>query len=362
MTRGAALGFARLRPITARALGRIRPRGLEAVANKIVELDRGRHWSARPLLYPAGETERITGHHQDADPQANLALIQCQDAWQGPTRAYLLENVLIADGTLMGASWTFSLKKQKRRLIISGSIDVFDEAAVSSTSATEKYFGHWLRDQLTTELLISDWGLPAIALPGTVRASEAGYRNAADLIAHQPAAAMVERLWVFDDFEITDHRVSRLERLRSRIRGSAHQSSPELIFLSRGEAAKGRLLVNEREIALRLKRLGFKTIYPDRMPVPDLIDALSGARVVVGPEGSAFANALMCAPEGVILIQIQSPKNFNLHYRLYCEALNMTLGFIVGEEVSSEGYRLDPIRLESFLSNEVMPKSSALPQ
>lgn len=343
-------GIARLRPVTSRIMLKVRPRSLSEVAKHSVELGAGRFWSARPLLYPPGEMDRIIGHHRDSDPIHNMALIECDNVWQGPIRAYQLEDVIIADGTLLARDWVGHIRKQARRALLPPIEVHLKEAAMASTAPSERYFGHWLRDQLTTEILIGDMNLRSLAMPGTTRSSEPGYRAATGLAAEKLPLARVSTLWVFDDVGITDHRIARIERLRKLVRAHDRKCGPRRLFLSRGKQAVGRILDNETQLAEALATLGFLTVYPETMSVPDLIDAFANADLVVGAEGSAFAHALVCAPREATFLILKSPDHFNLHYRLYCEAMDMQLGVLIGESTGPDSFRVEMPRLQDFIA------------
>lgn len=330
----------RLRSFTGRLANRILPRGPSAVAKEVEILDRGRRWKARPIIHLPGELDRILGHHPDSKPSLNMALIDCKERSQGPTVRYRLENVLLAEGAVLLPLWACPIIDMKRRLIIAGDIPEISEGALCSTPVSEKYFGHWLRDQLPHEILAADLGLLPLALKGVDRPSEPGYRDLTGLQARPVATAFVRNLHMFDDFEINDHRVDRINRLRTLIRQSVENNGPEIVYIARGGNGVGREMLNELELIEHLEKRGITCIFPEVASPAETARCLKSARIVVGPEGSAMSHAFCAMPEGATMLQIQPPRQFNLHYRIYLEALNMRHGIVFGEDQGYDGYTM----------------------
>jgi capsular polysaccharide biosynthesis protein len=78
----------------------------------------------------------------------------------------------------------------------------------------------------------------------------------------------------------------------------------DLLFVSRRDA-KVRRVINESEVEAKLLALGFSSVVPGEMSVPDQIRRFSRARVVVGAHGAAFGNLVFCAP-GTHVIEMNS--------------------------------------------------------
>ena len=53
-----------------------------------------------------------------------------------------------------------------------------------------------------------------------------------------------------------------------------------------------------------------------------------------------MSHAFCAMPEGATMLQIQPPRQFNLHYRIYLEALNMRHGIVFGEDQGYDGYTM----------------------
>jgi capsular polysaccharide biosynthesis protein len=78
---------------------------------------------------------------------------------------------------------------------------------------------------------------------------------------------------------------------------------PRLVYASRRQLGSWREFANEPEIESALAALGFVVISPETMTLDEQIAAFSRAEVVVGPHGSALANAGF-APPGCLIVDI----------------------------------------------------------
>ncbi|NVD45441.1 glycosyltransferase 61 family protein [Qipengyuania atrilutea] len=330
-------------PITSRLSQRIRHRSIEEVASKVVTFDEGRNWNARPLVHLPGELDKITGHHPDSTPARNIALIDCNGVRQGASKAYLLKDALVADGTILTKSYVQYVRDQSRRWFLPRISKYHGEAALVSTEVSERYFGHWLHDQLPLEILVHEQGHVPISVAGTIRPSELGYRTLSKLACEKTELMEIENLWVHRDFEVTSDRMRRLELLRNRLRTAkpAQKHSADIVFLKRGPNAVGRSLIDEDRISSELERHGVRTILPEAMQPDEIVDALKNAKIAIGAEGSAFAHAICALPSGASILTLLGPNQFNLHWRLYCEALNLEYGIIVGETTGTDSFSVN---------------------
>lgn len=331
----------RIRPITSRMFRRFGRQSLQRKSEEVVILDEGRVWNARPLIHLPGELDRIKGDHPQTDPSVNRDLITCLNHHQGPTRAHRLRDVVVADGCAMGSGWVLTLRDERRRPLLPRLEEFSKPAALCSTMVSERFFGHWLRDQLPHEILADDLALVPVALRGTGRVNENEYRSLTKLDAYKPGPALFRSMWIFDDHQITDHRVARIRRLRSLIRSSVAGGGKDIVYVARGRGGVGRTLSNEAELTEALQARGVAVLYPETQSVREIISTLNNATVVIGPEGSAMAHALCAMPEGSTLIQIQPPYQFNMHYRIYTEALDIAFGVVIGDHVEEGRYAID---------------------
>jgi hypothetical protein len=93
------------------------------------------------------------------------------------------------------------------------------------------------------------------------------------------------------------------QRLRSVAPRDCGDSSPKLIYASRRGLGSWREFVNEAEIEAALSSAGFNVLLPESMTLDEQMAAFARAEVIVGPHGSALANAGF-APAGCLIVSI----------------------------------------------------------
>lgn len=283
------------------------------------------------------ERDRVLGHAPLAVPENNWSWLESPTIRQGATRAHLLRDIVIADGTLLSATACRAIRQEKRRLMLPSRIRPIAEAAFCSTFVTERFFGHFLLDGLTSEVLAREQNWRALMLGRTTYSHEADYREAAGLPGERVALARADRLWVLDDCELNANRIARLKHLRGTIRGHGRREARN-VFISRGALGVGRVMLNEVEVVEALSNRGFDILYPEETSAGEIVERLGDARIVVAVEGSAIAHAIMAAPRRAGLMVIQPPRNFNMPYRVYTSAIGMTFGYTVGDALVGETF------------------------
>lgn len=80
----------------------------------------------------------------------------------------------------------------------------------------------------------------------------------------------------------------------------------EQIYLSRRDSLKA-MVADEAEMEAALAARGFVIIRPETLTVRELVGVIRGARIVVGPSGTALANVLFTARETKV-IEIRPPS------------------------------------------------------
>lgn len=93
------------------------------------------------------------------------------------------------------------------------------------------------------------------------------------------------------------------QRLRSVAPRDCGDASPRLIYATRRAVGSWREFDNEAEIETVLSSAGFSVLQPERMTLDEQIAEFARAEVIVGPHGSALANAGF-APPGCLIVSI----------------------------------------------------------
>jgi capsular polysaccharide biosynthesis protein len=122
------------------------------------------------------------------------------------------------------------------------------------------------------------------------------------------------------------------------------RSGPEKIYLSRSSQQRRRL-VNEAELAARLKGLGFVAVQPERLSVAEQAAWFSAARCVVAPHGAGLTNLVFAPPDAPVL-ELFHPHYHNPCYQNLAAACGQSYASLDGQVVSqTEGklmeYTLD---------------------
>ncbi|MGU3341866.1 glycosyltransferase family 61 protein [Methylobacterium mesophilicum] len=176
----------------------------------------------------------------------------------------------------------------------------------------------------------------------------------------KPGRPFYDTVWPADIFAAVRERI--LDRARER--GILSDRTDRRLFISR-KAFTQRALLNEEEIAERLRPLGFEVIYPETMSFLEQVDAFHSAALVVGSSSSALSNALFCRPGCRILGLIHEELAFNFRgYTSFIEAGGARILFLRGRTLHRPGvhafhvsYTVDPgkvVAAVAALENEVV--------
>jgi hypothetical protein len=122
------------------------------------------------------------------------------------------------------------------------------------------------------------------------------------------------------------------------------------ILLSRPEQSSRQY--NHAEIIGIAEELGFETLVPEKVDLIELWSKLSIARIVIGPQGAAWANSLVCG-ENSYGLQWAGGGLRGSHFDSIAALSAMPLEQFVGEGDFNSSYRLDPVVFRSRLATLV---------
>ena len=321
-----------LRPTTYRLRSKLlaRPnRGSRSVER--LEIAPGSRVRTAAAVFLPGEADRIVAAIDSSDLASERCSVGEIDVENHATIAYRYEDGLIADGCWYAADEYDVMRAQHRRPLILGSAPHFDEAQLCTDLTSERFFGHWFCDGLSMELLAADRAITPMALTGTNRFHEDGYRRLVALQCEKVDVATVGTLWVVDDRGYNSHRVQRLRRLRSTLRSNVKGQGNRLVFVDRGNTGAARNLVNRDRLLDRLTHEGFVVIQPEAMQAADIASALVDAKLVVGVEGSQLKHSMLTLADGAGIMAIQPPDRFNVWNKHVAQCLGLNFGFVVGD-------------------------------
>lgn len=334
-------------PVLSRAKAKMRPAPpLLDIATEMRELEPGSTFEMRPAIGLPGELDRVTGF--DGEGEFQLDRLNSAVQVEGPTISYCLPDSQLADFTVYCGGRFSVLRSGRKRPIIIGTADRFDEAQLCTTSCAETFFGHFLREVLPLELLAQQRGVTPLAFNRKPWVHETGYRDLLDLAPVTISFAKVGKLWITDERALNGGWVSRFETLRARAKAKLSPGKESLIFLRRGRLGTGRFLGNEDQLADDLSAIGFRILEPETMEPADLVAAMSSARLVVCLEGSAQQHAFLAMPAGSAFLSIQPANRFNTIGRVIADRVGVQFAYVVADAAGSE-CRLDPARLRKTL-------------
>jgi capsular polysaccharide biosynthesis protein len=147
-------------------------------------------------------------------------------------------------------------------------------------------------------LVSSSTGLWQVFLEAT-RAAGISHRKLVN--HHNLPSISVRKLYVVDGFTLTDEYLSPLladyARTIRRHYGFGNIKPTRRLYVTRG-AEDGRQVFNEGELWQLLRDKGFEMIRPESLSWPEQVRLFSEASHVVGPMGSALANAVFTPAGG----------------------------------------------------------------
>lgn len=108
----------------------------------------------------------------------------------------------------------------------------------------------------------------------------------------------------------------------------------ERIYVARslpGNSHNARQLMNESELAQKLRQLGFAVIQPETLEFPEQVRAFSGARIIIGLGGAGMFNAVFAKP-GTQLVTIESSMNWVASHVNLFASCGLNCGVIIGRQ------------------------------
>lgn len=333
---------------------------LQSQAVKTWDIAPGGLGMAPPAFYLPNQLERVTGweealffpHEHPRRTMEGIGQVE-----HGPTRGYLLKDVWMIDGAIYkgnAKSWLTPPAGWLPGIHIENEID---RAALFCTAGGNKWFGSWLMDDCITYPLARDEGVPVTTAPFANNVSVArngilhapDYENWLDMRPVRLRNAFFRELVIFDDISHNRNKHLRFrgmgEKLLSHVNVSAHPG----VFILRGGRGESRLLLNEMEVAERLRdRRGFRILDPAKSDVATIVATCAGARTVVGIEGSQLIHGINVLPPGGSLLVLQPPNRFICFFKYLTDRDQQNFGFVVGTP-AGDGFTINPDEVERTL-------------
>ena len=300
-----------------------------------------------PAIFLENDLDKITAVMEDTTLEQEMARIRGGEIEHAATIAYSIADCELLDGSLYKSSARLPLTKQPQQLVGATVNEFIEEAALASSYYGSFYFGHWLTDDLTLYLAAEPLAKPVIPAR-TPYGHEQGYLDLLNIQAHAVTRARFGNLVIFDDFGQNAFKRQRYQELRTRLLNIAPATTGARVFIRRGQQGAARALTNATEIEHILQSQGFHILDPENSTVAEIVKTLSGARLVVGLEGSHMLHCIYTMAENGGICILQPPYRFNNVLKNYSDCLGMTYGFVTGRACDG-GFAIDTSELLQVL-------------
>ncbi|TNF63897.1 MAG: glycosyltransferase family 61 protein [Burkholderiales bacterium] len=305
----------------------------------------------RPALFPPGALERCLGLSPWRDWQTEQALIRGDPVVHAATQAYLLRNAVFAGTHLYLGPCKHRVGHGEARYL---EPDLpprqhVPEAHLASVWTGADFFGSFLRDNLTLEMIPSAQDRK-IGARGKRHRHAAGYRDLLGLPEPPiPGHARIDRLTIYRDYGQNQFKRQRYDSLRSRLRASV-PGSPGApgVFLRRGTDGEARRLLNEEALLERLAAKGFRIVDPAHAESVQIAAQMLDAPIVIAVEGSHLSHAVYTLAAGGAFLVIQPPDRFALPFKEFADCMEMRFAFVVARPADG-GFVVDTGEIDMML-------------
>jgi capsular polysaccharide biosynthesis protein len=293
-----------------------------------------------PAVFLESSLGRITGTERPGEMPAQMKRIRGGVVTHEPITAYAIRDATVCDGRIFKSRYyqvvVGNQPRMSRNMLRA---ERRDSGVLVATFDGSIYFGHWLTDDLPLEILGQEIGAAfSISRPLTKHQRE--YARTVGELAPTIQAAKFSELIVLRDHAQGKSKRERFEKIRSKILRDVPYERHRGVMICRGVTGQRRRLINEDEIATRLRSNGFRILHPESLSVAEIISQIAGASIVIGVEGSQLLHAHYCmAPTGSYLT-LQPPNRFSNIIKGFADIFDRGYGLVVGHQVG-EDFRID---------------------
>jgi hypothetical protein len=306
--------------------------------------------AALPALYDEADLGKVTGAPVNTTLDWQFAKLSRRSIRHRRVGAHRLRDVVMADGHLF--RWNMIQPLAQNRLpkfATTVGVEV-DRAVLASTELGNRFFGHWLLDDIPLESVARELG-PVFGpagdgnrfTPHQLQYSER-FESGVPLLRN----AFFHELTILDERPEGPSKAVQYKEMRARLAGTAPVADNPGVMILRKDTGQKRILVNEMQIAEMLARRGFAIVDPMACNVSQIVDACRDARVVVGVEGSHLAHGFLPLRPGGTMLMLQPPFKFDLFWKDRCDCVGARYAFVVGDSVQG-GFRVDPAALDAMV-------------
>jgi hypothetical protein len=312
--------------------------------------------NTRPALYLSGALDRITASSATSNLELEMRRIKGGRTEHAATVARLLKNAVLRDGFIYKKAAKIALSVKEERIFTERQASEQKELAVVACGLTDiRFFGHWMTDGIPLLMAARELG-PPIRNADPLTGHQQEYLSMLDLRYDPFSGGKIRELIVLEDYGQNDYKRERYDKIRARFKEIAPKPAHPGALLLRGTSgvvapdAQGnrRILVNEEEIARYLQSIGFQLVDSTKQSAREIVEKTSGAKIVIGVEGSQIPHGLFTMADQGTLINILPPFHFNNVLKGQTDCMGLNYAFTVGE-VCDGGFRLPVETLEKTL-------------
>lgn len=327
---------------------------LESLSVKSWEIAPGNSTISKKAYFLDNQLDRVTGTAYTDDPHAvmhgGISIVH------NPTRAYLLKNIWMINGSIYKGLHQFQLHHKTK---LSNKMSyfpplVFDteikNGSIYSSYDGNEFFGLWLTDDCTNYKLAAAEGTP-ITTDIFTSPHMLEYESLLNMNPYRTNAAYLKDAVFFDDDWGNNKKKQEIfnsnkELLLSKFASNSHPG----VFILRRNSGKTRIMLNEIEIAeLMREKYGFKIVDVTQQSVQEIIAACAGARIIAGIEGSHLMHGLMVLEPGASVLTLQPPNRFCGVLKITTDMQDLNYAFVVGIQ-KEENFYINFEEVEKTLS------------
>jgi hypothetical protein len=311
-----------------RLLGR-KPARLQDVAVKSWEVAPGIDEPPFSIFIRDDHLLRIKSSANNETQAEVIATIRPKRHVAAPATAYLLKDAVINGKFLHCGMYRDDLFRCETRPEDHwwNRAPVIDHAVFTGLYASSRWFGHLLHDEFSLQMLAASMG-PQVSHRRPIYPDEPRWRELQSLPPPDFHHALLAReLIVLHDIGQNPSKRQRYAAQRARF--ANFPAGHERIYLRRpATGGARRVLVNEDELILRLRREGFVIVTPTVGGVDEILRLCMHAKIVITPDGSHAgpifffgANGAHCffllPPQRATSLMAQMAICYGMHAGLY---------------------------------------------
>lgn len=304
-----------------------------------------------PAIYLTESLGRVSGVMSDTTHERELRRIQGGKVEHAATVVHTVAKARLYNGGLYAGAWRKPLlDRGGRRPHLRAEPWVEKTGALACTLYGNRYFGHWVYDDLTLSIAAEALDHPVIIARRPYH-HEPGYRQLLGLEARTCTEGVFERMLLLEDVGQNSFKKRRYQELRARLRSRCPRDGSSLIYIRRGarHERERRFLVNGPEVERFLVSRGGLVVDPDELSSEEIVRQIMGAKLVIGTEGSHMAHAAYTMADDSVLCVLQPPDRFNNVFKDYVDCLDQRYAFVVGAP-AEEGFRVEPDEIDRTLA------------